>query len=146
MTPRDSIIVNFDSLDAKRQLLARIGGLKGVWRIELAPYRPKRSNEANRYYWGVVVDALFQYLSAQDFEITHREQAHELLKQRFLVADVVNKETSEVIGKRTRSTTELTTAEFSHYCDACRQWLLDFFGIAVIEPEPDHNVTDTGVE
>ena len=115
-------------------LLRQIGALRGWHRIEWQPYRGQRSSQANRYYWGVLVASFFSFLQSQDYQITSKEDAHSLLKCRFLKCDVFDPVTGEVVGERIRSTTELDTAEFARYVDACRQWLLEFFSITVPDP------------
>ena len=137
---KDTQYIDFDSLPAKRAFQARVAGLRGPWRIELSRYRELRSNVANRYYWGVVVQALYQFLASQDIDITHPEQCHELLKHKFLVCDVVNKSTGEVLTQRTRSTTELNTEEFAEYLDKCTVWLSSFFGLVLPDQEYDAKI------
>lgn len=133
--PKESSLCNLDNATEKRALLVRIGALRGPWRVELTHYRARRSDRQNRWYWPCVVTAFAQYLTEQDFEITTKEQAHEVLKAKFVTVDVINKSTGEILGQRVRSTTELSTAEFSDYCERCRAWLLEFFGIVVPDPE-----------
>lgn len=133
---KEQFVCNFDNVTDKRLVLRRIGTLSGLWRIELVRYRARRTDAQNRYYFGVLVTAFADYLSEQDYEITTREHAHELIKGKFLIVDVVHPTTGESIGRRVRSTTELSVEEFSEYIDRCRAWLLDFFGIIVPDPEP----------
>jgi hypothetical protein len=128
-------LINFDDAGAKRELLSRLGALRGPYRVEVTRLRPRRTDRQNRWYWPAIVTPFAQYLSAQDYDVTSPEQAHAILKERFLRIEVVNKTTGEVIGQRVRSTTELSIEEFGDYCDRCAAWLSEFFGI-VIQPGP----------
>lgn len=126
--------MDLDDIGNKRQLMAQIGTLTGLYRIEIEPARDVRSNRQNRWYWGCIVEALAQYMCEQDYDITGPYEVHEFLKARFLAVTVKDRKTGEVIGRRVRSTTELDTAQFSEYCERCRAWLADFFGIVVEDP------------
>lgn len=131
--------LNLSVLDNKRRLVSQIGILDGWYDVSLMPRRPTRSLRQNAWYFSCIAAALAQYLSDQDYDVTTTDQAHELLKARFLKVAVTNKRTGEVLQNRVRSTTELTTEEFSDYCERCRTWLADFFGIIVPDPDPDHH-------
>ena len=124
-------MLNADDIQQKRALLAHIGALRGRWRVELTHFRPRRTDRQNAFYWPAIVTPLADYLSAQDYDVTTTQQAHEILKARFLTVDVVHKETGRVVGQRVRSTTELSIEDFATYCDRCSAWLGEFFGIAV---------------
>lgn len=128
----ESAVVNMDDLAAKRALLSKLGTLRGEWRIELVKYRPRRSDRQNRFYWPAIVAPLAQRMAEDDYDVTTPEQAHEILKARFLTVPVVNKTTGEILGNRVRSTTELTTEEFADYVDRCAAFMADYFGIVVI--------------
>lgn len=126
---REQLLCDFDNVAEKRALLTRLGVLRGPWRVELSRYRETRSTAANRYYWGVVVAAFYNFLREQDYAVNHPEDAHELLKAKFLKRDVVDPATGEIIETITRSTARLDVGEFADYLTRCRAWLLDFFGI-----------------
>lgn len=130
--PTEQHILDCANLEQKRALLSRIGALRGRWRVELTHFRPRRTEKQNAFYWPGVVVPFADYLSAQDYDITTAEQAHEILKARFLTVDVVNKETGETIGTRVRSTTELDIGEFQLYVERCQSWLSEFFGLVLV--------------
>lgn len=134
--PRPSIriILNAGNVDAKRTLTQRINTLPaGTYKVNIKPTRIARSNRQNAYYWAVVVEYFYQFLIQQDYEVGDPEQAHELLKAKFLGKALRNK-AGEKIAVRVRSTTELSVAEFYEYCEKCRTWLADFFHIATPDP------------
>lgn len=125
-------ILDCANIAQKRALLSRIGALRGHWRIELTHYRPRRGEKANAFYWAAIVTPFADHLTAQDYDVTTPEQAHEILKQRFLSVDVVNKGTGQVVGQRVRSTTELDVGEFALYVERCQAWLSEFFGLVLV--------------
>jgi len=71
--------------------------------------KKERSNEQNRYYWGVVIKLLSEHIGYID------EEMHEALKLKFLRDD------SRKIPTL-RSTTDLTTIEFEEYLEKIRIW------------------------
>ena len=100
----------------------------------------KRSNQQNRYYWGVIVEILAGLIAescGEKLSAKHREQAHEVLKLKcnpqWLTSDVTG-ETFDIPG----STTTLSTSESEVYFEACRQWIFEFFWVVV--PLPNEQV------
>lgn len=70
--------------------------------------KPKRSEQQNRYYWGVYLP-----LIAKETGEPNLDRLHELFKGKFLTEGVV-----EVLGQKVRmkkSTAKLSKAEFSMY-------------------------------
>lgn len=105
----------------RAQFDAAIGGLKDGWEVEVevSRLRATRSQQANRFYWGVVLDALAQHTGYTP------EELHDLMKCRFLPkerafldgnGDVVEQ---YVLGGSTRG---LDTAEFAEYVNKIREW------------------------
>lgn len=92
---------------AFRQHLAKLSG-KSV-EVTVRRFRSKRSNEANRYYWGVVVPLL-----AEEFGY-EKEEMHEVLAMHFLRID-----NCPVTGApRRQRTPDCDTSQFALYVDAC---------------------------
>jgi hypothetical protein len=80
--------------------------------VELRTARPKRSNQANRYYHGVVVKAIADHCGYQPDEM------HELLAMKFLRLD-----DDPVTGAPRRlRTPACNTAEFAAYIEQIRLW------------------------
>lgn len=131
--PKRHLLCDLDNDTQRRALLTEIGALRGQWRVELTAYRRRRTDAQNRYYWGVEVALFYAFLRAQDYNITRPEHAHQLIAAKFLTVDVYGP-TGVPIAQRIRSTTELSTAEFTDYIERSRVWLQDFFGIVVPDP------------
>lgn len=137
-----STCLNMDEPENKRRLMSKVGLLRGWWEVEISPRRNTRSLQQNKWYWSQIVAPLAEYLSDQDYNVTTSEEAHELLKARFLATTVFCKRTGDVLCRRVRSTTELTTEEFADYCERCRAWLSDFFNLQIQDPDPAWRETD----
>ncbi len=89
--------------------------------VILRQYRKGRSNEQNRWYWGCIVPLLAEHCGYD------KEEMHDALRWKFLRKHAALIET-------VRSTTELTTAEFSDYCEQCRRFAAE---MSVYIPSPN---------
>jgi|SRR5882724_2739112 len=88
--------------------------------VVLRKRRRQRSLPQNSWYWSCIVMGLAAETGHTSQEI------HEALKHRFL---------SRIEGKLeiTRSTADLTTAEFSEYCERCRVLAAEM-GFLILSP------------
>lgn len=97
-----------EDLEGWRALLKRFEG-KPV-QLTLSKLRVPRSNQQNRYYWGVVVKIMAEECGYES------EEMHEALKARFLR----RRQDEEVGGlPRIGSTAALDTGAFAEYLDHC---------------------------
>jgi hypothetical protein len=130
-------ILDLSDRDMKRRFVAWVGTLVGAWEVDIKPRRNTRSLAQNAFYWSCVCTPFADFLSAQDYELNTPEEAHEILKAKFLTRPVVRPDTGELIGRIVRSTTDLSTEEMTDYIERCRAWLLDFFGVMTNDPLPE---------
>ena len=77
--------------------------------LQLRKYQKKRSLPQNRTYWDWIVTPLAEHVGLEP------EQMHEELKRHFLAVRI------DEHFARVRSTTELTTVEFSRYMEDCQR-------------------------
>lgn len=98
------------TLDSLPNFRAHLGRLKEK-RVEVVvrPFRSQRSNEANRYYWGVVVPLIAEELGYE------KQEAHDVLAMHLLRI-----EDCPVTGApRRKRTPDCDTAAFASYVDSC---------------------------
>lgn len=100
--------------------------------LTVEEYKDKRSNQANRYYWGVIVELIHRALNEGGFEVS-REGTHDLLKFRFLKEDKPLGEDGEFITV-IKSTTELDKEEFGAYIERCIQFAAEYLNVVIPEP------------
>mgnify|MGYP002682657740 FL=1 len=107
--------------------------------LQCEEFKEKRSNPQNRYYHGVVVELVRRGLKDLGWEpkACSAEAVHEMLKREYLTVDEHVKD--GVFLKRTRSTTELDTAEFSQYLEHCKQFAAENLGVLI--PDPNEQLT-----
>lgn len=114
------------TLDNPERYLVYMAGLEGK-RVELVlrKKRSKRSDQANRYYWGIVVQILANHLGYEPSEL------HEALKIRFLSDRREDEKGLMKVG----STAKLSTDEFAQYVNRVVRWAAESLGVYV----PDAN-------
>lgn len=109
--------------------------------VTVSRKRATRSTQANRYYWGVVVELLSEHTGYTPDEV------HELLKSRFIpkklaVVDGNGEVKGEfVIGG---TTTSMNKLEFGEFCESIRRWAAEELGVVI--PDPDSGVLWQGAK
>ena len=104
--------------------------------LTIEEFKDKRSNQANRYYFGVVVDLIHRALKESGWDIT-KEGTHELLRFRFLRENRPIGEDGEFVTT-VRSTTELDRQEFGDYIEACCRFAAEYLNVVI--PAPNEQV------
>lgn len=94
--------------------------------LNLDSYKLPRSNEQNRYYWGVVLEAL------SDLTGYTPEEMHEWCKSKWLSYSIDIDGNLQVIAK---STTDLDTLEFTNYIEKIRDFAASNLGEHIPSPE-----------
>jgi len=114
----------------------------GKWiQITIEKKRKKRSTQQNRYIWGCLYPAAAQaFRDAGNFGVSN-DLVHEFFKDRFLDngIEAVSPITGEVV-KMKSSTAELTTGEAMEYIMEIQQFLAEFFGVVVPDPEQQSEI------
>jgi len=106
---------------------------RSVWergkflRIIITEEESKRTSEANRFYWGVVLTQIADnaWLNGRQYS---KDVWHEYLAQSYLPKEEMVLPDGEIIQRR-KSTTELTVAEFAEYIEKCRAYAAVELGI-----------------
>ena len=100
--------------------------------------KKRRSNPQNSFYHGVVIPIMQQCLKDAGYLMTN-ESVHDMLKLRFLKESIlVNEESGEYI-ERIKSTTELTTTQFSEYILDIQKFAVEYFNVVI--PDPNQEIT-----
>ncbi len=93
--------------------------------------RKSRSNNANKYYWGVVIATICREVGYKDNEVN---QVHEELKERFLSSYITTRLGKKSRRKITKSTSDLNTSQFENYMSSVRAWASSELNIFIPEP------------
>lgn len=92
----------------------------------------KRSSQANRYYWGVIIKEATIRIRQLGNRV-NEDVVHEFFKMKFNQEMVVNADGVLIEGFG-GSTTELNKEEFFEYCTNIREWCREWLDIDIPEP------------
>ena len=127
-----------------KRLRAEVSALYAGCEIE-AIFRKKkrtRSNEQNRYYWGVVLPVVTDGFAELGNPVSSSNPAdleaiHEFLKRRFLKPDTLHDVNGEVHELR-YTTTTLSKSEMMDYFAQIGQFAAEYLGKVI--PEPNEQI------
>jgi len=124
-------ILDFDSPAIRKIAINIIKGLRGPHYFDTRKCIGNRTTPQNNYYWGCVLIHVTKGLNNQWGEQLTDDEVHEILRKKFLSTPIVNKETGEVVGERTRSTASLNKEEFSHYLEQIFKFAAEYLNIQI---------------
>jgi len=104
--------------------------------ISLENQIKKRSLSQNAYYWYIAIPVAQKGLIDVGYKIS-TEETHEYLRNKFLLKELVNEETGEIL-KSIKSTTELSTSQFMDYIAEIQQFCSEYLNIYL--PSPNEQV------
>lgn len=107
--------------------------------IEVKEAKKKRSCKQNRYYWGVIIPSMMALFNDAWDNNLNELQLHEVLKKNvgnITKAIALPEGGYDIV---TKSSTELTTAEFEQYNERCRVYAAQN-GVAI--PLPNEIIMD----
>tara|TARA_B100000768_G_C11195976_1_gene339498 strand:- start:255 stop:653 length:399 start_codon:yes stop_codon:yes gene_type:complete len=93
--------------------------------VTIKEYKPKRSNQLNQYYWGVVVKIISDYTGYT------KEETHELLKQTFLKKKIL---IDDEWYDTTESTTKMNNKEMLEFIDEVKMWASQTLSVYIPDP------------
>jgi len=94
----------------------------------------KRSNNQNRYWWGIVVPMVREGLRDMGYDdVKTNEDAHEILKHLFLKKKVESSSNGDII-EVTGNTSKLSTVEFNLLIDEVIKWAATYLNIQILFP------------
>lgn len=94
--------------------------------ITIEPFKTKRSNRQNAYYWSVIIPEIRALLSDAWGKLLTIEMTHEFLKTTFNSEEFVDEDTGEIY-KIPKGTSENNTAEQEMYHEMIRQFAFETF-------------------
>lgn len=123
-----------NSTEARRQACDYINGLSmdKAWTLAAKPYKRKRSNLANSYYWAAVIRTIAEHTGHDGPEL------HE-----YLCGEAygwIEKEyPTRTIQRPARTTSGMTAADFGNHIEWARSWAARELGLII--PEPNEIIT-----
>lgn len=102
--------------------------------VTVEEWRNTRSEQQNRYYWGVVVKLISEETGFDTME------AHEVLKHKFNPkhSELTNKTTGEIeLIEYGGTTTRMTTKDFMEYIEKIQRWASEFLSLNIPDPNQE---------
>lgn len=109
----------------------------GDYVITIEKAKKKRSLEQNRYYHGVIVPLVKEWLIDAGWRVT-TSQVHEYLKENFNIIEITNEVSGEIL-KTIGSTSEMTTSQMMDYFAKITQWAAEYLNVQI--PAPNEQLT-----
>ena len=104
----------------------------GEYVIRIERRHAHRSQQQNRFYWGVCVHLVSEHTGYDPDEV------HQLAKQMFLPKTLALADgNGEVVGEYVLggSTTKLNTVEFGEFIERFRRWAAEMLDVVIPDPE-----------
>ena len=107
--------------------------------ITFSKPKKSRSNNQNRFYWGVVLPLVQNGLLEATGELRSCDNIHyKILLPLFApLNEIVNKDTGESLNERLTSS-EMTTTQFCEYIMEVQKWGAEFLGIDIPSPNEEN--------
>jgi len=127
--------LNFDDPATKRRFIQFVAPLRGHYKVSVTPEDPRRGNQQNRYFHGVICKALRDYLNAPEHgdgvrRLYNLDQCKSMIVTKVMgEIPVIDPATGEEVGTIRPSTAGLTVEQFSALIDGGIEWLESQFGI-----------------
>ena len=96
---------------------------------------PKRSNQQNSYIhllFTILTDALNDL--GNEFNML---EVKDMMKAKYLLVDVVNEKTGEILGQRIKGTSECTTIELNNFFENVIRWGAE---LGIVLPYPNEEL------
>ena len=107
--------------------------------ITFSKPKKNRSNNQNRYYWGLVLPLIQKGLLDATGELRSNNNIHyNILLPLFAPTnEIINIDTGECINERLTSS-EMTTTQFCEYIIEIQKWAAEFLGIDIPSPNEEN--------
>ncbi len=107
--------------------------------ITFSKPKKSRSNNQNRFYWGVVLPLVQNGLLEAAGELRSCDNIHyKILLPLFApLNEIINKDTGESLNERLTSS-EMTTTQFCEYIMEVQKWGAEFLGIDIPSPNEEN--------
>lgn len=104
--------------------------------LTIQPLKRNRSNQQNRYYWGVIIPLVQSGLEDVTGEMRSKNEVHEFLKFNFNYKEIVNQSTGEIY-REPKTTTTNSTTDMEVYHEEIRRFAHEFLSVEIPLPNED---------
>lgn len=142
----EALSINFTNNPLVKRCLKKMASKNedNLLEVCVRPFRYRRSDAQNRYYWGVCVVHVMQFLQKTQGHRFSRDEVHQLNLQytvgaayeKMEITDPFTGEVIEVLKEKGKSTSKMNTLEFTNFIEELRAFWLNA-GCDIPEPEED---------
>jgi len=121
------------------ELVKELSGLRNMdITMTIEEYKKPRSTKQNRYFHGVVLPMCKLGIMDSTGEIVTLQEVKDLLRSLFIVREIIDEETGEVL-RVPRGTSDLSTIEFNEFIERIQHWGTEYLNIEI--PDPGEQLT-----
>jgi hypothetical protein len=127
-------VVNFSDITQKRELLSKLGALRGRQRVRITKFQSHRTLAQNSFWWAAIITPLRDWLIEQTGDVTITlEQTAVILKLEInWVKEVISPVTGEV-QRIPKDTHNLGVSDFSELIELAGNWEAKFCDIVIAD-------------
>lgn len=133
-----------------KRLRAEVAGLFEGKQIEVTfrRKRKRRSDQQNRYYWGVVVPLIVEaFIDLGHSELIQgnsesHEAVHAMLKRRFMSDGRTLEDKDGNVYELDPTTTDKTAVEMAEYMERIQEWAATCLGVTIPDPNEQLSLID----
>jgi len=128
------------NLDQSRQVLSRFNGNRV--QIRVTKHSPKRSDQQNRWYWGVAIPCIINQIYEQSGDKYSKDDVHDWHLSKVFRVDVDTKEmlNQTIVTYKTVRMSKLSTTGFNDKKEILQKYWAER-GIEVPDPTTIHDLT-----
>ena len=114
---------------------------QGKYQLVADKYHRKATHKQFQYLYGVVYPNSLIALNSAGYEFTTIDEVDYFWKMMFCVKDVLNRETGEIM-KLPMTKVEFVTTDEMTYCNAIRNYVSDYLGMSIPDPDINYNLKE----
>ncbi len=105
-------------------------------RVTVEKAKKKRSNQQNRYWWGVCIPYLKNGFKDLGYRLDS-EETHDFVKHKFCRSEIISVETGEIL-ETVKGTSKMSTTEFMDLIADIQEWAAIFMNVEIPDPDITH--------
>lgn len=114
---------------------------QGKYQIVVDKYHRKATHKQFQYLYGMVYPNSLIALNNAGYEFTTIEEVNDFWMNLFASKQVLNRETGEIMTLPV-SKSEFVTIDEMTYCNAIRNYVSDYLGMSIADPDPNYNLKE----
>lgn len=118
---------------------------QGKYQCIVEKYHRKATHQQFKYLFGVVYPNSLIALNGAGYEFTTIDEVNDFWVNLFCSHEVLNRETGEIM-RLPMSKAEFDTLDEMTFCNAIRNYVSDYLGMSIPDPDPNYNLKEIDAE